>query len=230
MKGPTFFLAEVGLIAALGFAAAYLFIQSMFGGDFSFRFNPFGFIDMTVSSMPALFIIMGGLVTFFGVVAHIASASASTVRVMVIMCLPLEVPAIVVHNRLDWAVLVDYPFQWATRMSAVETTIGVLLSLILLLALRGAIGLRLLDAALEGKGVDKGERLTLLGDSVAMVLVMVSVSIGATLALLAVAGTVSFAETLILRLPWMALTTGLGAMVLMAAALILWVRTQAREE
>lgn len=230
MKAPVFFLAEVGFIAALGFVSAYLFVQSMFGGDFSFRINPLGFLDLTVGSMPTLFLMMGGFVTLFGVAAHIITASVSTLRVMVILCFPLVAPAILAHNQLDWALFLDYPFVWATRMSAIETTIGVLLALILLLALRGTIGLRLLDAALEGRGVDRAERLTLLGDSAAMVLMVLGVSIGATIALLAVAGTVSFAESLILRLPWMVLTTGLGAMALMAAALILWVRTQARDE
>jgi hypothetical protein len=230
MKTPIFFLMEVGFIVALGFVAAYLFVQSMFGGDFSFRFGPFGFLDLTVNSMPGLFLVMGGLVAFLGVAAHIASASASTLRVMVILCFPLAAQAILVHNRLDWAFFFDYPFVWATRMSAIETTIGVLLLLVLLLALRGTIGLRLLDAALEGRGVDRAEWLTLLGDSAAMVSMVLGVSIGATLGLLAIAGTVSFAEPLILRLPWMVLTTGLGATALMAAALILWVRTQARDE
>ena len=78
--------------------------------------------------------------------------------------------------------------------------------------------------------MDRAERLTLLGDSAAIVFMVLGVSISATLALLAVAGTVSFAEGLISRLPWMVLTTGLGATALMAAALILWVRTQARDE
>ena len=148
--------------------------------------------------------------------------------VVTLAVLSLQGPAVLAHNRLDWASFWRGPTsspEWS------QITVGALflLSLVLLVMLHRIAELRRLRGRLRTLGLERGEQRKIITSEILALAGLVGFSLFVTAMLLSAAAALARMNNLLLYPPWTVLTVGTAALLMVAGFLHLWLRTRQEE-
>ena len=133
-------------------------------------------------------------------------------------------PAIWAHNQLQWFHLFGIEASLETTHSQIWQAALFLASLVGLVALYRAMGLRRLDRQLKSQRTDDTDRSRIILFEGLMLVAMIAVGLLLAFSMVVVANALGKLDALLKWSPWGVLTVGSGATLLLVMTLVLWFR------
>ena len=137
----------------------------------------------------------------------------------------LQGPAVLAHNRLDWASFWRGPSS-SPELSQITVGALFLLSLVLLVTLHRIAELRRLRGRLRTLSLESGEQGKVIASEILALAGLVGFSLFVTAMLLSAAAALARMNNLLAHSPWTVLTIGTTALLMMTGFLHLWLRTR----
>ena len=134
-------------------------------------------------------------------------------------------PAVLAHNRLDWASFWRGPWS-SPELSQITVGALFLLSLVLLVTLHRIAELRRLRGRLRALRLESGEQGKVIAGEILALVGLVGFSLFVTAMLLSAAAALARMNNLLVHSPWTVLTIGAAALLMMTGFLHLWLRTR----
>ena len=134
-------------------------------------------------------------------------------------------PAVLAHNRLDWASFWRGPPS-SPELSQITVGALFLLSLVLLVTLHRIAELRRLRGRLGALRLESGEQGKVIASEILVLVGLVGFSLFVTAMLLSAAAALARMNNLLAHSPWTVLTIGAAALLMVTAFLHLWLRTR----
>ena len=138
--------------------------------------------------------------------------------------LAAQLPAVLAHNLVDWPQLLARETLFSSGSSTLGTILPFLSSIVLLVVAHRTIDVRRLTAILNEKGADEPEIVRYIGGLLLVLAVMIVASLLLTLGTVSLGAAVGVQDQWLERSPWTVLTIGVGAIVLLAIFLFVWLR------
>ena len=138
--------------------------------------------------------------------------------------LAAQLPAVLAHNLVDWPQLLARETLFSSGSSTLGTILPFLSSIVLLVVAHRTIDVRRLRAILNEKGADEPEIVRYIGGLLLVLAVMIVASLLLTLGTVSLGAAVGVQDQWLERSPWTVLTIGVGAIVLLAIFLFVWLR------
>lgn len=142
---------------------------------------------------------------------------------VVVLSLGPQLPAVLAYNRVDWLSFWKYP-MFTTDIPQPVVGLLLLVSLLMLATLQRTADLRGLSTRLEKLGLDSRDHgLLVKGEALALA-AMAGAALGITGILMAMGMFLSGLGGSLERFPWMVVCVGAATLMLLAAAMALWLR------